>query len=170
MERDKSVLVNNYNSFLSIPSAKPCIIYIGVYLVSVCDFLTCIRSGVKLKPIYACLGNIKAGAFSLLSGCEALWLWNNRIREVRGDMWVGLESLLELSFSHNHITTIHPGGFTNLPHINKLWLNSNRLNSLPINMFSQGSCPFPNMYFWMHANVNSVTKNFYENHSRTASE
>ena len=88
-------------------------------------------------------GNIKPGAFSTLSRCKAIWLWNNRIREIRGDMWEGLESLQELSLSHNHITTVHPGGFSNLPHINKLWLNSNRLNTLPHDMFGEGQGKHP---------------------------
>ena len=72
--------------------------------------------------------HVDGGAFSYLTNCTWLDLPNNKLTEVKADMFRGLRSLTKLGLGHNHISYIEPGSFANLS-LTNLYLDSNRLST-----------------------------------------
>ena len=56
-----------------------------------------------------------------------MWINDNKLTEIRGDMWEGLHSLMELYLFDNRIRTLHAGAFRPLGKLQALWLWQNEL-------------------------------------------
>ena len=79
---------------------------------------------------------ISPEAFKDLLWLKILYLGKNFLSEIRGNMWVGLQFLEELSIYESHITDIPRHGISLNPALEKLWLSSNQLRTLRSDMFN----------------------------------
>ena len=82
-----------------------------------------------------CIADIESGVFAKNSKCTYLRLDRNRLTEVRKEMWTGLVALEWLSLEHNDIEIVHPFAFADLPNLKGLYLDNNKLTTLPGNIF-----------------------------------
>ena len=82
-----------------------------------------------------CIADIESRVFAKNSKCTNLRLDWNRLTEVRKDMWTGLVALEWLSLEHNDIEIVHPYAFAELPNLKGLYLDNNKLTTLPVNIF-----------------------------------
>ena len=73
---------------------------------------------------------IEPGAFSKMIKLEFLSLDENKLTEVRTDMWTGLEALATLYLDYNEITHIENGAFAGAPHLGSLSLASNNITNI----------------------------------------
>ena len=64
-----------------------------------------------------------------------MWINDNKLTEIRGDMWEGLQSLLELYLFDNRIRTLHAGAFRPLGKLQALWLWQNELTVIQGDMW-----------------------------------
>ena len=81
---------------------------------------------------------IQAGAFRDLLKLEHLSLDNNKLQDVRADMWEGLSSLRTLGLSDNHLTVVPCGCFQHLPNLNdEMWFARNPIPTLKSGIFSE---------------------------------
>ena len=71
---------------------------------------------------------IQTGIFSNFTKCLKLDLDNNKIAELKPEMFDGLESLWELKLSNNGMRVIEPGAFLPLVSLVDLWLNRNNIS------------------------------------------
>ena len=79
------------------------------------------------------IANLQPGAFSPLGAVQAIWMWQNDLTVIRGDMWEGLASLKRLYLENNRISSIKSGGFTSMPNLaglEYLGLIDNKLTTL----------------------------------------
>ena len=87
------------------------------------------------------ISNIKYGAFARDSHCLKLRLDQNRLTDIRKEMWTGLVALEWLSLEHNDIGSIHSSAFADLPNLKGLYLHNNKLTFLPRNIFPPKQMP-----------------------------
>ena len=84
------------------------------------------------------INEIAAGAFSDLHTCILLMLNDNRLTDIRPDMFEGLQSLGTLRLEGNGLTDLQAGAFSHLKQCSELWLFSNKLTHIRADTF-QGS-------------------------------
>ena len=64
-----------------------------------------------------------------------MWINDNKLTEIRGDMWVGLTSLKELYIFNNKIATLHQGAFKPLSEVQAIWMWQNELTVIKREMW-----------------------------------
>ena len=87
---------------------------------------------------------ITPGTFSTLVNLQYLSRARNKLKEINGDMWQGLDSLKTLNLGSNNINWIEPHGFSNLPHLSILELQNNKLSTLTPDVFNPDDYPNSN--------------------------
>ena len=98
-------------------------------------------SGVAYKYFYLGLAwndlsDLRGDMWNGISSIDTLDLDDNKLTEIRQDMWGdGLSSLDGLYLSNNKITFIHPGAFAPLSSLRSLYLGGNLLTEIHCNMW-----------------------------------
>ena len=87
------------------------------------------------------IGRVERGAFRFMKNLRVLNLGTNLLVGIRGDMWVGLSSLVSLRLSENGIQRLPPGSLSNLPHLKRLFLSLNNLTTLSLDMLDSSLYP-----------------------------
>lgn len=72
-------------------------------------------------------------------------------------MWIGLKAMKWLSLEFNNITHVEEYGFANLPQLEELYLDNNKLTAFPMDIFNPADFPFsgghpPKMTLTLHSN------------------
>ena len=94
----------------------------------------------SLEAIYLSqisIQTLPAGAFRPLTNLKALFLWGNKLTEIRSDIWDGLKSMNRLHLESNQIATVLPGSFSELPSITHVSLSYNDLPTIREDVFNQ---------------------------------
>ena len=78
---------------------------------------------------------LAAGDFAELTALEALYLNNNDLTSLPGEVFGGLTTLMELDLAFNALTTLPDDVFEPLTVLTDLYLNNNDLTSLPGEVF-----------------------------------
>ena len=81
------------------------------------------------------ISDINPGSFIRNAMCSTVRMEFNKLKTIRGNMWEGLKSLKYLYLGGNSIDTIEKQGFKNLPILEGLYLENNRLRSLSQDIF-----------------------------------
>ena len=79
--------------------------------------------------------NITNNPFIHNTMCTILSLDHNVLVEIRGSYWAGLWELRWLFLQFNQIQYFWPSAFSNLPHLEGLYLKSNKLKTLSVSIF-----------------------------------
>ena len=79
---------------------------------------------------------IKDFAFRGLDKLKRIRLGGNQIRVIRRNTFAGAPNLREIVLGNNEIDTIEDGAF-DLPKLRALYLDSNQLKNLPVDLFSK---------------------------------
>ena len=87
------------------------------------------------------IANIEDGAFANNVLCKKLRLDQNRLTEIRNNMWTGLIALESLSLEHNDIKIVEVSAFANLPNMKGLYLHDNKLTTINGNIFPLKQMP-----------------------------
>ena len=66
---------------------------------------------------YSRLEDLPRAGLASLKKLKALYIWQNKFTDVRGDMWQGFESLEKLHLADMNITSLDAGDLYNLPKI-----------------------------------------------------
>ncbi|CAH2987995.1 unnamed protein product [Chilo suppressalis] len=71
------------------------------------------------------------GAFRRLKGLPQLYLWDNQIRNINNESFIGMESLEQLDLSRNPFKVLPPGVFAHTPRLKVLTLTKTGLEEIP---------------------------------------
>jgi Leucine-rich repeat (LRR) protein len=98
------------------------------YLMSQDEFVS------KINLTNKNIDSIERGVFENFTSIKTLYLSENLLTELGdGDLFNGLENLVNLSLSSNRIEFLNPKIFTSISKLENLWLRKNRLNSSMLN-------------------------------------
>ena len=81
------------------------------------------------------ISSVEPGSFKNLTGCKELDLGENRIANLKAEMWEGLMSLEQLGLYFNPLNRINPGDFQMLSSLLSLDLSYCWLTELHMGMF-----------------------------------
>ena len=72
------------------------------------------------------------------------YVWENKITDVDGGMWEGLDSLELLHLADNNITSLDAGDLSHLPSIKELWLQRTLITALSVELCDADLYPATN--------------------------
>ena len=84
---------------------------------------------------YSRLEDLPRAGLASLKKLKALYIWQNKFTDVRGDMWQGLESLEKLHLADMNIASLDAGDLYNLPKIGQIWLMRTKVTMLSEGLF-----------------------------------
>ena len=87
------------------------------------------------------ISDINPGSFIKNTMCSTIRMEFNKLTIIRGNMWEGLMSPQYLYLGGNSINTVEKQGFKNLPSLEGLYLENNKLRSLSQDIFHSDHPP-----------------------------